>query len=260
MDPETTKVKEILTSFLNLFNEYAKEIFGKETNGDNLDNLRTQLQLREPIVTKYLLEILGNGTFVVGSFGQRSTISRRDFLATALMGSNNELPINFRDYNDPTTAIINRAIGTIEQGLWPQKQPKPVLEIKDKELRNRTQDLLSASDNYDRVLREATTILEDRIRNKCPHDLLSNLIPQSSDQTSEHLINKLFNPEKPIIYYSDDKNKRLSIFKILIGIFAYVRNPNHHRLDPAIEWSWAWSIVGLTDRLLSDIEDCTIKQ
>lgn len=258
MDEQTQEIKEALLSFLEMFNNYAKEIFNEDKHPDRLNSFRTKLQLQEPKITKHILDILGDGTVVVGSFGYRAAIAHKDLLATSLLGGNNELPHNFRDYNDPITSLINRAIGALEAGLWPPKEPRPILIIRDNELRDRCSDLLSAPGNYDRVIREATTVLENRIRNKCPHDLLSRLIPQSSDQTGENLINKLFSPDNPVLSVSSEKAKRLALYRILLGAFSYLRNPYHHNLDPNTEWSWAWSIVGLVDRLLADVESCIV--
>jgi hypothetical protein len=258
MDKNAQEIKEALLSFLKMFSNYAKEIYSDSRFRDRLDELRTKLQLQEPEITKYILDVLGNRTIIVGSLGSRAVIAYRDLLGTSLLGGNNELPHNFRDYDAPIKSLINRAIGTLEAGLWPPKEPRPILIIRDTELKDRCSDLLSAPGNYDRVIREATTVLENRIRNKCPHDLLSRLIPQSSDQTGENLINKLFNPDNPILSFSSEKSKRLALYRILLGTFSYLRNPYHHNLDSSTEWSWAWSIIGLVDRLLADVESCIV--
>lgn len=255
----SNQAKHTLESFLDMFNKYAEEIYG-ERRSDCLDQLRTQLQQKEPKATRYLLDILGNVTFILGSFGRIANVSVHDLLSTALLGGNNELSHNFRDYEAPVTAALNKAIGTIESGLWPPKKPTPVLVIHDEELRKRCSDLLASPDNYDRVIREATTVLEDRIRKKCPHDKLSRLIPQSADQNGENLVNKLFAPGSPLLSISEDKNTHIAFQKILLGVFSYLRNPYHHRLDPNTEWSWAWSTVGFIDRLLSDINSCEVMQ
>jgi len=94
-------------------------------------------------------------------------------------------------------------------GLWPPKEPIPILVIKDAELKSRCSDLLSAPGAYDRVIREATTILENRIRNKCPHETLARLIPSAADQTSDNLIHKLFSPDNLVLSISSDKHKRI---------------------------------------------------
>ncbi len=157
------EVKDTLNSFLEIFNKYSEEIFGAHQS-QRLDSLRTQLQKQEPRVTNVLLRILGEGVVGINSMARSQTISHRDLLPTALMGGNNEMSHNFYYYEAPVTNLVNRALGKIDAGLWPTKEPKPVLIIKDNELRERCSDLLNSPGNYDRVILEATTILEDRMR------------------------------------------------------------------------------------------------
>jgi len=252
------EIKEALVSFLRIFNEYADEILRKPQQHNRLNELRTQLQLQERRITRHITNILGNPSVTVGKLGYTVPVSYENLLATALLGGNNELPHNFGNYHATVTSMINRAIGALNEGLWPPKGPKPILIIRDNELRDRCSDLLSAPGHYDRVIREATTVLEDRIRAKCPYDILSRLIPQSADQTGETLINKLFAPDKPVLSVSDEKPKRIAFHRILLGTFSYLRNPYHHSLDPNTEWSWAWSTVGFIDRLLADIDSCIV--
>lgn len=256
---QAQQAKDTLESFLNLFNEYAGEIFG-EHRSDHLDRFRTQLQKKEPQVTKLLVEILGDKVIAVAGFGRSVQIPSRDLLPTALMGGNNAEKVNFYDFNAPVTSLLTRAVGAIDTGLWPPTELSPVLIIKDDELRERCSDLLASPDNYDRVIREATTILEDRMRNKCPHETLSKLIPHSADQTGDALVNNLFSPDKPVLSISSDKHNRIAFHRILLGAVSYLRNPYHHKLDPNTEWSWAWSTVGFIDRLLTEIESCEVVQ
>lgn len=256
---DLNEIKDSLKSFLETFNEYSDEIFG-ERRRDCLDDLRAKLLRQQPIITKYLMDMLGNISFRLGSFGVFHTLSIQELLPSALMGGNNEETHNFYDYKAPVTSVLIRALGMIESGLWPPKERKPILIIRDEELKNRCSDLLSAPGAYDRVIREATTVLEDRIRNKPSHETLSRLIPNSADQSGEHLVNKLFNPDNPILVISSEKDKRVAFYKVLVGIFSYLRNPYHHHIDSTTEWSWAWSSVGFIDNLLDAIDNCTINQ
>lgn len=253
------EASESLQSFLESFNQYATEVFGDHRR-ERLDELRTELQQREPQITKLVLDIIGDSTYTLGSFGYRAAVSTRDLISTALLGGNNELPHNFHDYQTLVTSALNKALGVLKAGLWPPEEAPPVLVINDNELRQRCSDLLSAPGNYDRVIREATTVLENRMRTKCPHDLLSQMIPNSADQTGEKLVNKLFAPDKPVLSISGERTKRIAFYRILLGTVSYLRNPSHHHLDDNVEWSWAWSTIGLIDRLLSDINSCVIQR
>lgn len=256
-EEQIQSITETLSLFLKQFNQYSDEIFGQHRRG-RLDQLRTKLQQKEPIVTDLLIQILGEGQVVISSVAHSQAISHRSLLPTALLGGNNELTHNFYGYKGPVNNLLNRALGTIEAGLWPPKEPSPVLIIRDDELRTRCSDLLRAPGAYDRVIREVTTILEDRIRSKPSHETLTRLIPNSADQIGENLVNKLLNPDQPVLLISDDKSKRVAFHKVLIGVFSYLRNPYHHQIDPNTEWSWAWSSVGFIDNLLAAIDDCTV--
>jgi hypothetical protein len=194
------EIKEAIVSFLRIFNEYAEEIFSDKRRRDRLDKLRIQLQLQEPQITKYVLDILSNSSYSVGSFGYRATLSSRDLLATALLGGNNELPHNFHDFNAPVTSMLNKAIGTLEAGLWsPKENESGKLVIAEKEIahpeskksmkksksgermevhpiftqRNITQDkdlcfvLMPFAANFDRLYREQIKVAAERAGFKC---------------------------------------------------------------------------------------------
>ncbi len=254
-----TKATESSSAFLELFNQYSDEITD-EHNQKILDELRNKLQRIEQVVTGYLVEILGNDITVISNAVSTIQVEHRRLLPSALMGGNNELRHNFYGYKGPVTGLLNRALGAIEAGLWPPKAAKPVLVIHDGELETRCSDLLSAPGAYDRVIREATTVLEDRIRKKATHEVLSGIIPNSADQIGENLVNKVFNPDSPVLSISSEKDERVAFRKMMVGIFAYLRNPYHHQIDPATEWSWAWSSVSFIDELLDVIDNSTITQ
>ena len=210
--------------------------------------IRETLQRSEPIITRLIISAVGDGVVTKGS----QTWAYSHVLGTALLEN------NYSKLKDVAISLVNKAMGTIEAGLWPPKSVNPTLIIRDKQLHDRCGDLLRAANNYDRVVREATTVLEDRIRTKVPHEILSQTIPNSADQVGETLVNKLINPDKPILSVSGDKTRRVAFFKILTGVFSYLRNPYHHKLDDQTEWSWAWSVVGLVDQLLADIDSCSV--
>jgi hypothetical protein len=260
---ETEQMVQILESFLAGFREYGrehyavlkKEIFGKRDRA-RLDSLRSQLRREEPQVTSIIVKVIGNSQFRLGLSG---LVSTKDLLASALLGGNNELSFNFADYDATVTAAIEKTIGSLNAGIWPPEAPTPLLVIKDEELRRRCSDLLSSPGNYDRVIREATTVLEDRIRRRPPFDVLTRLIPQSADQAGDNLINQLFAPDHPVLLISSDRGRRIAFHRMLLGVVSYLRNHYHHQLDATTEWSWAWSIVGLIDQLITDIDSCTLQ-
>ncbi len=156
-------------------------------------------------------------------------------------------------------SIINLVRTMLEEQRVFRSALVPGLTIHDEELRRRTSDLLSAPGSYDRILREATTILEDRIRRRVPCDDLAQLIPNASDQTGDHLINKLFSPSEPVIVCGS-RAEQNRLFRMLGGVIAYLRNPSHHAVDDGVKWSWAWSVAGLVDQLLDDVDSATYRR
>jgi len=248
-----------LEAFLKGFEQYAAEVMGNHRQGI-LDELRPALQRREPIATKYVVDILGDNVLRIGSVGYVITLRNRNLLGTALMGGNNEWAANFADYHAPVSHLLNQALGSLETGAWLLRTPHPTLVINDEELRTRCADLLSSPGSYDRVIREATTILEDRVKRKCPPARLAELIRNEADRTGEKLVEKLFSPEHPVLIVSEEKLKRIAFFKILVGVVSYLRNPYHHTMDANAEWSWAWSTVGFIDRLLDEVDSCTVAE
>ena len=245
-----------LEEYLALFREFSDQIFGNRDAGTIEEN-RSRLRRQGPLITDIVTEVSGISYYGIRGLGN---LSSSNIIGTALLGGNNDMTHNFVEHDSAVTSMLERAIGTLETGLWPPKTSTPLLEIRDKELRERCEDLLSAPGNYDRVIREATTVLEVRIRSRCPFEILAKLIPNSADQAGENLVNKLFAVNQPVLSVSNDRIRRASVHKILIGIFSYLRNPYHHNLDSSTQWSWAWSTAGLIDRLLDEVESSELSK
>ena len=180
-------------------------------------------------------------------------------MVASISGGNNAMRHNFADFEPIVSTTLEGAIGTLDAGLWSPEPPPPTLVIRDQQLLNRCANLLAAPGAYDRVIEEATRVLEDRIRSRVPHETLSRLIPNSGNKIGENLINRVFSVNDPALSASDDRNRRIAIRNILVGVVSYLRNPSHHHIDDQTEWSCAWSTVGLIDKLLSDIEACEVR-
>ena len=139
-------------------------------------------------------------------------------------------------WSEAHRSIINLTRTMVEEIQVFESAPTPVLMIYDEELRQRTSDLLAASGRYDRVLREATTVLEARLRQKVPFDDLAKIIPNAADQMGDNLVNKLLSPNNPILVFGE-RHEQTRLFRILGGVMAYLRNPFHHSVDNNVEWS-----------------------
>ena len=244
-------VKE-LESFLADFEEYGSElrytIRTPETHA-NTARLTDRLQRKTPWVLYYILQTYGNGNHHSGV----NYCETKDLLSNAILS--NGYPI----WRDCVRSVVRHAIGTIEAGMWPPRTPTPVLVIHDSELRDRCSALLGAPGKYDIVLREATTVLENRIKARAPQEAVAKAIRAKSNRGGTKLIEAVFDPTDPILSISSDTKERAAFRTILAGVYSHIRNPSHHRLDDGTEWSWAWSIVGLVDRLLSEVDECEVQ-
>jgi uncharacterized protein (TIGR02391 family) len=117
--------------------------------------------------------------------------------------------------------------------------------IGDESLKNRCKDLLRAKKYFDRVFREATTILEDRIRN------ISKINSRGVD-----LIAKALNPDpnKAVIKVSNDPSEQEGIFNLCKGIILAFRNPTHHKLTDQFDEKDALRFISTIDLLLAIIK------
>ena len=118
--------------------------------------------------------------------------------------------------------------------------------LTDDELKDRCSDLLSASSNFDRVINQATLLLEDRIRKKSG---LNNL-------TGLDLVNRAISSTyaNTILQLSDDPNEHEGFSHICRGIVLSFRNPTHHKIVAGISREDALKICAFIDKLLHIVD------
>lgn len=123
--------------------------------------------------------------------------------------------------------------------------------IHDKELRDRCLDLLGADSKYDRVINQATQVLEDRVRTKAKlTDRLEGV----------RLINAALNPDsnKTVLKVSNDPDEQQGFCDMCRGIMLAFRNPTHHYLTDKIMREEAFKVCAFIDTLLPLIERATV--
>lgn len=116
----------------------------------------------------------------------------------------------------------------------------------DEELKSRCSDLLSALNNFDRVINQATLLLEDRIRKKSGLNNLAGI----------ELVNKAINSDhtKTILQLSDEPDEHEGFSHICRGIVLSFRNPTHHKIVAGITREDALKICAFIDKLLQIVD------
>ena len=115
--------------------------------------------------------------------------------------------------------------------------------IKDEELKNRCADILSAPNNFDRVINQATQVLEDRIRTKSGLD---------RSFVGIKLINKALNADrsKSVLIVSKNNEEHEGFCHICRGIMLAFRNPTHHYLSDSFKREDSLKFTAFIDNLL----------
>jgi uncharacterized protein (TIGR02391 family) len=123
--------------------------------------------------------------------------------------------------------------------------------IIDEELKGRCSDILSAPGNFDRVINQATQVLEDRIRKRAKTD--RKLVGVS-------LVNKALNTDisKTIIIISDNPEEHEGICHICRGLMVGFRNPTHHQLSDNFTREDALKFCAFIDNVLQIIDKAKI--
>lgn len=113
--------------------------------------------------------------------------------------------------------------------------------IADEELRRRCQDLLTAEGHYDRVVREACVILENRVRTAIGAD--KTLIGPS-------LMAQAFGPKGGSLRVSDVDPEQAGVLQIYQGVMAFFRNAAGHNVIETYTQDDALRLVAMIDLLL----------
>lgn len=122
--------------------------------------------------------------------------------------------------------------------------------LKDPQLHTRCKDLILANKHFDRAFREATTVLDDRLKKKTG---IKNMNPAN-------LVGKALNPNptKAVIEVSADKAEQEGMYSICKGIMLAFRDKTHHTLSDRLTREDALTFCGFIDTILGVIETATI--
>ena len=123
--------------------------------------------------------------------------------------------------------------------------------IKDEELKSRCADILTASGNFDRVINQASQVLEDRIRKKS--ELGRSFV-------GVKLVNKALNTDKlkTVLIVSENDEEHEGFCHICRGIMLAFRNPTHHYLSDSFLREDALKFTAFIDNLLKILHKCKV--
>lgn len=160
---------------------------------------------------------------------------------------------NVRDEVRSTTsalpAFVNsrtkRSPGLIKQKKEANLGPAIDFLLSDPELHDRCRDLILARRHYDRVVREATTVLDDRLKTVSG---ISNMNPSA-------LVGKALAPDptKAVIIISHEKDEQEGFFYTCKGVMQTFRNRAHHTLSNTFTQADALKFCGFIDTILAVI-------
>lgn len=122
--------------------------------------------------------------------------------------------------------------------------------IQDKELRRRCEDLLVAEGHYDRVIREACVILENRVR---------QAVGASSNMVGTALMETAFSPKHGPVRLSDVEQEQLGAMQFYRGVMAFFRNAAGHKVIETYSQEDALRFVAWIDLLLTMVRDADNK-
>ncbi len=114
--------------------------------------------------------------------------------------------------------------------------------LSDDELKRRCTSLLTAKHSFDRVFREATTVLDDRLK---------KLAQIKGKINPDALVAKTLHPSKAILVVSEHDDEQEGFFNLVKGLMAAFRNPTHHSLNDKLTREDALRFCGFIDALLT---------
>jgi hypothetical protein len=125
--------------------------------------------------------------------------------------------------------------------------------LTDAQIRTRCADLLKGRGPYDRVVREATTILDARLK---------KLGSIAGYMKPVDVIGKVINPDpdKTILKLSDERAEQEGFHNICKGLTLAFRGPMHHELSDDLTREAAMKVCGFVDVLLGAIGKAKAKE
>ena len=177
--------------------------------------------------------------------------------------SPNTIRIYSDDYTSPSCNTIDiyskssQLLGFLEYGYGVEEKRMEFeslfKSIHDRELQERCGDLIVGSGPFDRVINQATLVLEDRVRGRGGFE--KTLVGSS-------LVNAAIrpDPQDSTIVFSDVRSEQEGYANIIRGIMQALRNETHHTVSDKFTREDALSICGFIDRILRLIDESVVRK
>lgn len=149
----------------------------------------------------------------------------------------------------PVSPLSPRVVSAPPHDQLPSTPPRLQLLIADEELQGRCSDLLTAGGHYDRVVREACIVLENRVR---------RVTKSQADGTA--LMELVFSAKNPMIRLSENDHEQRGAMELYRGMMAFFRNSTGHNIVNTYSRDDAQRVVAFVDLLLGMIERTTIAE
>ncbi len=114
--------------------------------------------------------------------------------------------------------------------------------LSDEELKTRCADLLKARKSFDRVFREATVVLDARLK---------ELGKIKGKVNPAELVARVLHPSKAVLIVSEYQDEQKGFFDLFSGLMAAFRNPAHHSINNKLTREDALRFCGFVDSLLT---------
>ncbi|MGD0993610.1 MAG: TIGR02391 family protein [Gemmatimonadales bacterium] len=158
------------------------------------------------------------------------------------------LPSLFASPTTPPSRDAKRKEARVSRPVSPLRAAIDYL-LSDEELKRRCADLLTARGSFDRVFREATTVLDDRLK---------KLAGIKSKVNPADLVARVLHPSKAILIVSEHADEQEGFYSICKGLFAAFRNPAHHALNDKLTREDALRFCGFMDAMLTILKQARL--
>ncbi len=122
--------------------------------------------------------------------------------------------------------------------------------IRDDELRRRCLDLVAAARDHDRAIREASVLLEDRIRKRLG----------GSAKDGVKLMSEALNATDGRLVLSSRADEQEAAHALFRGVAGFLRNPSTHKLDDQTGPEEALRVVVIVDYMLKLVARATERE